>query len=1744
MAISFVGASAVVTGSIPTLPLPAGVVGNDLLIIISSGTSTPATPGGWTLLSAQGAGQFITVLYNYANGNDTSQAISSLGTSGKAVMLAYRDAGAFQLVPAYTTGTGTTATPNTLTTTYANDFVVSIYASAQQVTVANWTPNGSTTSRVNSSNSSSAKGLLIADELQAAAGVSTARAATLSASNTWASVAIAFVPTRTTVYWVGGAGTWNTTTATNWSDSSGGSGGALPPAQTESAVFDSASNGTSYTVTISGSQNCNNLTINQPATGSITFSGSFSLSINGSVLAGSTVGQPATNNEITFKGPNTGRTWNWVGWGLPAINFSFAHTGDITLASNIGNGGNRSFSFTSGTFSASTFNVINSNNGISISGTAVINMGSGTWSSTSSSFNAWAATSPATINAQTSTINLTGSSPIFAGGGYTYNNLSISSTILSNTALITGTNTFNNLTFAVPASDGCYGWDISANQTINGNLTTSGLSAVRRVWLRSNTLRTPRTLTVNAFSGTSDIDFRDITIAGAAAGTSITRGGDCQGNSGITFPAAKTVYWNLAGAQNINATGWAPGSGGTPAVNNFPLAQDTAVFDNAGAAGAVTFMGNYQLGAVDMSGRTSAMSFTVVTNAPGLYGNFLFGTGVTSTSNGIGFFTNSNTTQTVTSNGVTAAFPWRINNVNGALKFADNHVNTQALVYTQGGLDVTDVSLTVPSLSSSSTTRNIIFGSTGNITLNGSGSVISMSGTSFTYTGTPTINVSNNSATATSVTLSSGFTQTNALNVNYTTGTYTLTDANAGYKNLNLTGFNGTFQSPNTARTIYGNLTLDPSLGTYSVGTNANTFAATSGTQTITSNTRTFPQNITINGAGGTVQLVDALTLGSTNTFTVTAGTFNTSNQNVTVGLFSGTGSTTRTITLGTSTINLSGTGTVWNFATPANLTFSGASSTINLTNTTTTDRTFSGGGLTYGTLSIGGATGTSTTTIDTGIFSTLSSIKTVAHTIRFSASTTITNWTVTGTVGNVVTVDSNISGTLRSITYGGGQINLDYMSIRDINFSYTLGASNPYLVYAGANSTNSGNNSGIAFIDGTTQKAYRLTTGTAWTVPADWNSASNTIYLIGAGGGGATPAVSGNNRAAGGGGGGGGYTALTNQSLTPAASIPYTIGTSAANSNGGSTTFNTTNIAGGGLRGTATTVPLSTGGVGGTGANANGGTGGAGAFGIIASTGYGAGGSGGAGGPNGIGGNGGNGFGSTNVTNIAGGGGGGNGGGSAGGNASSATGGVGGNNFSGVGGGTTNGALGTVGGGGAGNNSSNAAGMGGSGIDIQNTIGGSGGKGGSGIAGGGGNTGIYGGGGAGSGITTAGGFAAGGSGSQGVIFIVYTPGGTAFTASITEGSTFADVSDALIAITGSVIEALGVADTADVVAAFASAIAENINVADASSVIAAFNSAVSEALSVADAQNAASTLNVSITEEILAAEIDNFLVITFTGVVSEALTVTDIESVITAFAAAISENTTIEDTASVLAAFNSDITEPITVEDTESVVASFIGVITEDTQIADTPSAIADFAAAIVEAAQLADINEVVLTINTDITEDITLDNSQTVIANFASVVFENINLADDPTVIASFSAVITEDTNLADLQEATAAFVASLAEAITVEDSSLAVRIHNSDITEILTLADDQTALRTHNTLISENIFPADAITVIASFNSQITENLVLLDEPFPRGWYKIDDTQAGDWAQVNNAESSTWASIDDNQTVVWTKVNNSYP
>lgn len=192
MSISFVGAGTVATGTNPTVDVPAGYAAGDALLIVTSGTATPTTPTNWTSIFAQGTGRFLTVFLKIATASESSVALTQTGTSSKAVMIAYRGTSYFDVVGGVTVSTSTSPSTSSLTTRFANDYVVSFYATQLNATPSTWTAPASTTQRVNSGNSTTVTGMLIVDELKAVAGATTIRTATLSSSTAWATVAISF----------------------------------------------------------------------------------------------------------------------------------------------------------------------------------------------------------------------------------------------------------------------------------------------------------------------------------------------------------------------------------------------------------------------------------------------------------------------------------------------------------------------------------------------------------------------------------------------------------------------------------------------------------------------------------------------------------------------------------------------------------------------------------------------------------------------------------------------------------------------------------------------------------------------------------------------------------------------------------------------------------------------------------------------------------------------------------------------------------------------------------------------------------------------------------------------------------------------------------------------------------------------------------------------------------------------------------------------------------------------------------------------------------------------------------------------------------------------------------------------------------------------------------------------------------------------------------------------------------------
>lgn len=312
------------------------------------------------------------------------------------------------------------------------------------------------------------------------------------------------------------------------------------------------------------------------------------------------------------------------------------------------------------------------------------------------------------------------------------------------------------------------------------------------------------------------------------------------------------------------------------------------------------------------------------------------------------------------------------------------------------------------------------------------------------------------------------------------------------------------------------------------------------------------------------------------------------------------------------------------------------------------------------------------------------------------------------------------------------------------------------------------------------------LTSGTSWTVPLDWNSASNTVEVIGGGAGASGSSISYSSAGA----GAGGYSKVSNISLGVGQSVTYQVGSAGSagaarnngdgpdGGNGGDTFFNGSGSTcansspsvcakGGNTSGDASNGSQA----GGSGGASSGGVGtlkySGGAGGSTDGGGFCGAGGGGAGGSGGSGGAGG-----TDTSHSGGCGGGGANGGSTGETSGSTTGGNGGNNGSGSGGGAggasgSSGSAGTSGGGGGGGGGGGAngtGGAGGAGIDMDSAVGaggGGGGAGGNSTSKTGGAGGSYGGGGGGGGYGGSGSGGSGGAGSKGVVLVTYTPSRT-----------------------------------------------------------------------------------------------------------------------------------------------------------------------------------------------------------------------------------------------------------------------------------------------------------------------------------------------------------------------------------------------
>lgn len=325
-------------------------------------------------------------------------------------------------------------------------------------------------------------------------------------------------------YWVGGSGTWNASTTTNWSASPGGAGGASAPTLSDNAIFN-ASSGTGTITITSSSAVCLDMTAS--ASSALTFSGD--VDIYGSMAIGGS--GTFTGLSPTFRSTTTGRTITTNAKSIQTLTFNGVG-GAWTLQDALTVNGNW---FTSnGTFNSNNF-TINAPQISSFSGTRVINLGSSTVNLDFGNPINVGGGGSLTFNAGTSTINCTATGLFqFAAPGLTFNNVNWSGGTTT-TVDITGTTTFNNLSITADTA-GTKIIALAATVTINGTLSVSGTTATNRIQFGSSVSGTQRTLSLGTAGTLTNTNWKDIALTGSASPWSAPVGVTNLGNNtGITF---------------------------------------------------------------------------------------------------------------------------------------------------------------------------------------------------------------------------------------------------------------------------------------------------------------------------------------------------------------------------------------------------------------------------------------------------------------------------------------------------------------------------------------------------------------------------------------------------------------------------------------------------------------------------------------------------------------------------------------------------------------------------------------------------------------------------------------------------------------------------------------------------------------------------------------------------------------------------------------------------------------------------------------------------------------------------------------------------------------------------------------------------------------------------------------------------------------------------------------------------------
>lgn len=365
------------------------------------------------------------------------------------------------------------------------------------------------------------------------------------------------------------------------------------------------------------------------------------------------------------------------------------------------------------------------------------------------------------------------------------------------------------------------------------------------------------------------------------------------------------------------------------------------------------------------------------------------------------------------------------------------------------------IAATVPCLTLNLTgyTGTLAFG-TNKIQIAGNAATVFTQTTSCSVSGTPVIDLTYVGSTGTRTLAATSIVAANTISFNVLGGADVLTMTAARVRAMNFTGFSGTLTAG--TKFFHGNLTFSTGM-TIQAGTQNLTLRnVTSGsTSTLTTNGKTI-NNPVVQDSSGTWVLGDNLTINPTYALTIDAGTLNANGNSVSISTLNSSGSVSRTLSLGSGIWTVSGSGTAWNCATSTNLTVTG---TGVISMTSASAKTFAGGGRSWPTLNQGGA-GALTITGANTFANITNSVQPATITFPASTTTTVSAFGVSGTSGNLITLNSSSAGTRATLSDASGVNSVSFCDIKDINA--TGGAT--WSSFTSNGNVDSGNNVGWDF--------------------------------------------------------------------------------------------------------------------------------------------------------------------------------------------------------------------------------------------------------------------------------------------------------------------------------------------------------------------------------------------------------------------------------------------------------------------------------------------------------------------------------------------------------------------------------------------------------------------------------------------------------------------------------------------------------